>query len=119
MKENIAEYELVQRRSRVVPATIPNPFTGRPIEFGEQWAAVYKVPFDKLGLVPQKGGLQPGIEFEADPETMNGGELEAAKERDLLLPRVKDIKDQGEQDGCRLFVLHLICASKYNNGEGG
>jgi len=113
MKENIAEYEVKARRSRTVAATIPNPFTGRPIEFGQQWAAVYKVPFDKLGLVPAKGDLQPGVEFEADEATMSGDELEAAKQRDLLLARVKDIKDHGDQEGCRLLVLHLICASSY------
>jgi len=119
MKENIAEYEVKERRSRVVPATIPNPFTGRPIEFGQQWAGVYKVPFDKMDFIPAKGDLQPGVEREADAETMQGDELEAAKQRDLLLPRVKDVKEQGDRDGCRLVVLHLICATQYNNGEGG
>ena len=117
MTENIAEYEVTERRSRVVPATIPNPFTRVPIEFGKQWAAVYKVPPDKMHLVPAKGDLQPGVEREANPETMQGEELERAKERDLLLARVKDVKDQGTQDGCKLIVLHLIQVSKYENEE--
>ena len=115
--ESIAGYEVKARQSRVVPATIPNPFTGAPIVFGQQWAAVYKVPPDKMRLVPVKGDLQPGVEREANPETMQGDDLERAKERDLLLPRVKDVKDQGEQDGCKLVVLHLIHALKYEGEE--
>ncbi len=118
MTENIAQYEVEKRRSRTVPATIPNPFPGRaPIEFGKQWMAVYKVPWDKMDLVPVKGGFQPGIEPEADPETMKGDELKEAEERDLMLPRVKDVKEQGGTDHCTDVVLHLIQALKYEGEE--
>ena len=117
MRESIAEYEVEARRSRLVPVTTPSPVTGRPLEFAKQWNALYMVPLDKLDLLPSKGDIQPGLEREADPETMKGEELEAAKKRDLLLPRVKDIKDQGDEDGCRVVVLHLIRVLQFEEAE--
>lgn len=126
MKESIAEYEVKHRRSRVVPLMhhyqVEIPFGSGHMrnmvsDVGDQWCSLYRVPPEKVGLIPRKGDLMPGEEIEAVGK--EGAELEAANKRDLFKPRVKDVKDQGMKEGFQMVILHIAQPAPFEEKKHG
>ena len=116
---DISEFEIKERRSKVVPLMmgIPNLQTGgtKMVQIGQQWNAIYEVPPEKTDLIPTKGSIAPGFS-KCVKDGLAGNELEKAKQDDLFLPRVKDVQDKGKKDGNYLVVLHIAQAAPFAEG---